>query len=106
MEHPIIHPYERLDDLQTKNNLRLIQNPDWFCFGVDAVLLADFASKTIKKDANVLDLCTGNGIIPLLLSEKSKANHITGIEIQESVAEMAKRSVVLNNLEEKRFLTI
>lgn len=102
MEHPIIiHPYERLDDLQTKNNLRLIQNPDWFCFGVDAVLLADFASKTIKKDANVLDLCTGNGIIPLLLSEKSKANHITGIEIQESVAEMAKRSVVLNDLEEK-----
>lgn len=101
MNTPTIHPYERLDDLQTKNNLILIQNPDWFCFGVDAVLLADFASKTIKKDAMVLDLCTGNGIVPLLLSEKSKADHITGLEIQECVAEMANRSVVLNNLQEK-----
>ncbi len=101
MNNPTIHPNERLDDLQTKNSLRLIQNPDWFCFGVDAVLLADFASKTIKKDAVVLDLCTGNGIIPLLLSEKSKANHIKGLEIQECVAEMANRSVVLNNLQGK-----
>ena len=101
MDNQLIHPYERLDDLQTKNNLRLIQNPEWFCFGVDAVLLADFASKTIKKDAVVLDLCAGNGIVPLLLSEKSKARHITGLEIQDCVAEMANRSVVLNNLQEK-----
>ncbi len=96
-----IYTYERIDDLQTKSNLRLIQNPDWFCFGVDAVLLADFAAKTVKLRAKVLDLCTGNGIVPLLLTEKSAAENITGLEIQECVAEMAGRSVLLNNIEEK-----
>lgn len=99
-----IYSYERIDDLQTKNNLRLIQNPDWFCFGVDAVLLADFAAKTIKTGAKVLDLCTGNGIVPLLLTEKTAASHITGLEIQECVAEMARRSVLLNNIEEKVYI--
>ena len=94
----MIFPYERLDDLQIKN-LKLIQNPDWFCFGVDAVLLSDFASKNIKKDARVLDLCSGNGIIPILLTAKTQARHITGLEIQTEVAEMAKRSVTLNNLD-------
>lgn len=94
----MIFPYERLDDLQIKN-LKLIQNPDWFCFGVDAVLLSDFAAKTIKKDAVALDLCSGNGIIPILLTAKTQARHITGLEIQSEVAEMAKRSVTLNNLD-------
>ncbi len=94
----MIFPYERLDDLQIKN-LKLIQNPDWFCFGVDAVLLSDFAAKNIKKDAVVLDLCSGNGIIPILLTAKTQAKHITGLEIQTEVAEMAKRSVTLNNLD-------
>ncbi len=101
MENIVIHSYERIDDLQTKNNLRIIQNPDWFCFGVDAVLLSDFASKTIKAHSNVLDFCTGNGIVPILLSEKSKADKISGIEIQDCVAEMARRSAKLNSLEDK-----
>ncbi len=101
MKNVTIHPFERVDDLQTKNNLQLIQNPEWFCFGVDAVLLADFASKTVKTHTEVLDLCTGNGIVPLLLHEKSSADHITGLEIQACVAEMAQRSICLNGLEEK-----
>lgn len=96
-----IKPNERIDDLQTPGGLRLIQNPDWFCFGVDAVLLCNFALKSIKPKSTVLDMCTGNGIIPVLLSEKSVASHITGIEIQTQVAEMANRSILLNNIEEK-----
>ncbi len=100
MDHSFLRPGERLDDLQ-REGLQLIQNPDWFCFGVDAVLLADYASQSIKKDARVLDLCSGNGIIPLLLSSKSSAGEITGLEIQEQVWEMASRSVKLNRLEDK-----
>ncbi len=96
-----MHPYERVDDLQTKSGYRLIQNPDWFCFGVDAVLLAAFAQKAIKPKTKVLDMCTGNGIIPILLCEKTEATHIFGIEIQEAVAEMATRSIKLNGLEER-----
>lgn len=95
-----LHPGERLDDLQ-RDGLHLIQNPDWFCFGVDAVLLSDYASRSIKKDSKVLDLCSGNGIIPLLLSSKSTAGTITGLEIQEPVCDMAKRSVKLNGLGDK-----
>ncbi len=101
MKESLVYPYERLDDLQTKSNLHLIQNPEWFCFGVDAVLLSSFASQTVKQNARVLDMCTGNGIIPLLLTEKSCASHITGLEIQEPVAEMANRSVIFNGLEDK-----
>lgn len=91
---------ERVDDLQL-GGLSIIQNPEWFCFGVDAVLLADFAKKSIKSKSTVLDLCTGNGIVPLLLAEKSLASHITGVEIQAPVAEMANRSVLMNDLTEK-----
>lgn len=96
----MLHSNERIDDLQLRG-LRLIQNPDWFCFGTDAVLLTHFASMSIKKSASVLDLCTGNGIIPLLLSAKSDADKIFGLEIQEPVSEMACRSVNLNHLGDK-----
>lgn len=96
-----IHPYERVDDLQTASGYRLIQNPDWFCFGVDAVLLADFASRTIKPKSHILDMCSGNGIIPILLAEKTVDTQIYGIEIQPKVTEMANRSVRLNGLEER-----
>lgn len=89
---------ERLDDLQ-RNHLRLIQNPRLFCFGMDAVLLSGFA----KADAGdrVLDLGTGTGIIPILMSAKTQARHLTGLEIQEESADMAQRSVRLNGLEER-----
>lgn len=89
---------ERIDDLQL-DNLRIIQNPEFFCFGTDAVLLSNFAQ--IKKNQVVVDLGTGTGIIPILLSYKSKASKIYGIEIQQNVFDMAKRSVILNQLEDK-----
>lgn len=90
---------ERIDDLEF-NNLKIIQNEKEFCFGMDAVLLSDFA-KDIKQNSEIIDLGTGTGILPILLSEKTKNTKITGIEIQEKMAEMATRSVKLNNLENK-----
>ena len=90
---------ERIDDLQC-NGLKIIQNKKEFCFGIDAVLLSDFAKKT-KKNAKVIDLCTGTGIIAILLTAKSNASKIIGVEIQEHIAEMAKRSVEMNSLGEK-----
>lgn len=89
---------ERIDDLQYKG-LKIIQNKEWFCFGMDSVILANFA-KDFKKNSKVLDLGTGTGIISILLSKKTEKAKITGVEIQEEVAEMAKRSVKLNNLED------
>lgn len=93
-----IRPGERLDDLQL-NGLELIQDPEKFCFGVDAVLLSDFVK--VRPGENVLDLGTGNGIIPLLLSAKTQAAHITGLEIQEDIVEMARRSVSHNGLNDR-----
>lgn len=90
---------ERIDDLEFKG-LKIIQNKSGFCFGIDSVLLSDFA-KNIRNNAKVIDLGTGTGIINLLLSGKTKALEFVGVEIQEEVAEMATRSVELNNLEGK-----
>ena len=96
-------PDERIDDLQRKlpdgRELKIIQNPKWFCFGIDAVLLSDFAE--IKPNDEVMDLGTGTGIIPLLLAAKTGALHIDGLEIQKDVCHMAQRSVKLNGLENK-----
>lgn len=89
-------PNERIDDLQY-NGLKVIQKKDGFCFGVDAVLLANFAD--VKARENVIDLGTGTGIIPILLAGKTKAQTITGLEIQPEMSEMAMRSVSLNKLE-------
>ena len=90
---------ERIDDLEL-NNLKIIQNKNGFCFGMDSVLLSDFA-KNVKLNAKVIDLGTGTGILPILLSAKTKASQIVGIEIQKEVANMASRSVLLNNLQDK-----
>lgn len=90
---------ERIDDLEL-NNLKIIQNTKGFCFGMDSVLLSDFA-KNIKKNSKVIDLGSGTGILPILLSAKTKASKILGIEIQPEVANMAERSVLLNNLQNK-----
>lgn len=89
---------ERIDDLQ-RNGYRIIQNPAKFCFGMDAVLLSGFVR--VKPGADVLDLGTGTGIIPLLVEAKTQAMHISAIEIQEESADMARRSVQLNGLEDK-----
>ena len=100
MNENFVYENERIDDLQLKG-LKIIQNPKWFCFGIDAVLLSDFAKNSIKKGAKVLDFCTGNGIIPLLLSAKTDAERIFGMEIQTCVCDLAERNVKLNSLEEK-----
>ena len=80
---------ECLDDLQ--NGLFIIQKQNGFKFGVDAVLLSDFAKDA--RSVNTLDLCSGTGIVPLLLAAKTKTQNIYGLEIQADIAEMAKRSV-------------
>ncbi len=90
---------ERIDDLEFKG-LKIIQNKNGFCFGIDSVILSDFA-KNVKPNSNIMDLGTGTGILPILLSAKTEAKKIWGIEIQEDVANMAKRNVLLNKLEEK-----
>lgn len=90
---------ERIDDLEFQG-LKIIQNKNGFCFGIDSVLISDF-SKTIRNNSIVADLGTGTGIISILLSGKTKLEKIYGIEVQEEVANMALRSVKLNNLDEK-----
>lgn len=89
---------ERLDDLQIKG-YQIIQNPGRFCFGIDAVLLSSFAK--VKIGETVLDLGTGTGILPILLEAKTKGRYFKGLEIQEESADMARRSVRFNHLEEK-----
>lgn len=90
---------ERIDDLEYKG-LKIIQNKEWFCFGIDAVLLSDFA-KNIRNNSKVLDLGTGTGIISILLCGKTKLAQITGVEIQEEVCKMAQKSIELNKLQNK-----
>lgn len=88
---------ERLDELH-RNGYRIIQNPRKFCFGMDAVLLSGFAR--VKLGERALDLGTGTGIIPILLRGKTEGRDFTGLEIQEESADMARRSVAYNHLEE------
>ena len=82
---------ERLDDLQ--NGYHIIQNTRDFCYGIDAVLLSDFAR--VKKGEQALDLGTGTGIIPILLKAKTQGEHFTGLEIQEQSAEMAGWCIII-----------
>lgn len=98
IEKNLIKSGERVDDLQ-RDGLRIIQNKEKFCFGIDAVLLSDFADA--KKNEMVLDIGTGTGIIPILMTAKTQGKHFTGLEIQKESAEMAERSVILNHLEDK-----
>lgn len=93
-----LKPGERLDDLH-RNNYRIIQNTKRFCFGMDGVLLSGFTR--VLPGENVLDLGTGTGIIPILLEAKTEGRHFTGLEIQEESADMARRSVAINKLEDK-----
>lgn len=97
-----LYPEERLDDLQ-RNGYKIIQNPNKFCFGIDAVLLSGFAD--IKKGSRVLDLGTGTGILPILLAAKTEAKSFEGLEIQEESADMARRSVAYNGLQELIHIT-
>lgn len=90
---------ERIDDLQCKG-LKIIQNEKGFCFGIDSVLLSEYA-KEIKKDSIIVDIGTGTGIIGILLCGKAEPKKVYGIEVQEDVADMANRSIKLNDLEDK-----
>lgn len=101
MNNNLVMDNERVDDLQ--NGYYIIQNPEKFCFGMDAVLLSGFAR--VKKGERVLDMGTGTGIIPILLAAKTQGEHFTGLEIQEECAEMALRSVQYNGLEDKVGIT-
>lgn len=96
MTENLIKENERVDDLQ--NGYHVIQDPEKFCFGMDAVLLSGFAK--VKKGETVLDMGTGTGIIPILLKSKTEGKQFTGLEIQEECAEMARRSVVYNHIED------
>ena len=96
--HQNILQHERVDDLQC-GGYRIIQDPRGFCFGVDAVSLSNFA--IIKKGETVLDLCTGSGVVPILLCAKTQGKHFTGLEIQQTMADMARRSVEMNSLENR-----
>ena len=94
---------ERLDDLQ-REGFYLIQNPEYFCFGMDAVLLAGYANT--GKEEKVLDLCCGNGIIPVLLCARNKTVSVTGLEIRPEGTDLARRSAMLNGLSDRTsFLT-
>ena len=89
---------ERIDDLQ-RCGLKIIQDPERFCFGMDAVLLSGFAYS--PEGGKLLDIGTGTGILPLLLSAKTPAGHLTGIEIQPGSSDMAARSVSMNGLDDR-----
>lgn len=94
----ILKDDERLDFLLAED-LRIIQSPSVFAFSIDAVLLARFVYVPIQK-GNLIDLCSGNGVIPLFLSTRTKGK-ITGVEIQERLFDMANRSIVYNKLEDR-----
>ena len=98
LENKLVREDETLDDLQLKE-ICVIQKKSGFRFGVDAVLLANFA-KAKKKDC-IVDLCSGTGIIPFIIAGKNEIDHITGIEIQSDMVEMSNRSVLYNNLQDK-----
>ena len=97
MKNDLVKCGERVDDLQ--NGYFVIQDPKKFCFGMDAVLLSGFAR--VKKGETALDMGTGTGIIPILLSQRTEGKHFTGLEIQAECAEMADRSVKYNCLEDR-----
>ena len=89
---------ERIDDLNYEG-LKIIQNTEGFCFGVDSVLLTEFA-RDIKQNSVILDIGTGTGILGILLSKKVRPSKIYGVELQKEVAEMAQKSIKLNSLED------
>ena len=94
----LVREDETLDDLQL-NGINIIQKKKAFRFGVDAVLLANYAN--VKNNHTVIDLCTGTGIVPFIIAGKTKAKKVLGIEIQDEFVEMAHRSVEINNLQDR-----
>lgn len=90
---------ERLDDILGYKNLHIYQNSSYFSFSLDSIILANYANIRLR-DKNIVDFCTGNGVVPLILSKRTKA-HIYGVEVQEKIADLAKKSVEYNNLDKE-----
>ena len=91
---------ERIENIGF-GDLKLIQDPEQFCYGVDAVILADFAVSLCPDFSKAVDLGTGNGVIPIILSHKNENARITGIDVQEDAIAMAMRSCKMNGLDER-----
>lgn len=100
-EEILIDKNERLDDLGI-GDLKLIQNPNYFCFGTDSALLANFVQSNSSKNV-ILDLCSGSGVIPIIISHKKKYNKIMGVELQPQMYDLFKRNIKFNKLEGKVF---
>ncbi|HIZ96555.1 MAG TPA: tRNA1(Val) (adenine(37)-N6)-methyltransferase [Candidatus Ligilactobacillus excrementavium] len=94
-----LFPGERIDELYA-NDIKIIQSSEVFSFSLDAVLLADFTQPVLKKKGRIVDLCSGNGAVGLFLAKKTRA-HITQVEVQPRLADMAQRSISLNKLSEQ-----
>lgn len=90
---------ERIDDLGV-NNLKIIQNTDYFCFGTDSVLLSNFIISNSDKNV-ILDLCSGSGVIPIIISAKYKYSKIAAVELQDEMFNLLERNITLNNLQDK-----
>lgn len=87
---------ERLDDVLGYKDLKIYQNSSYFSFSLDSIILANYANIRLR-DKNIVDFCTGNGVIPLIISRRTK-NNIVGVEIQEKLAQLAQKSIEYNNL--------
>lgn len=95
----MLNEKERIDELGI-GNLKIIQNKEFFCFGTDSVLLANFVKSNNSKNV-ILDLCSGSGVIPVIISAKNKYKKIYAVELQEKMYDLLKRNVELNNLDDK-----
>ena len=94
-----INENERIDDLGI-NGLKIIQNKEYFCFGIDSVLLANFVDSKSSKNV-IIDLCSGSGVIPVIISAKKKYDKIVSVELQNEMYDILQRNISLNKLEEK-----
>src|SRR6056297_3210123 len=98
MKETNLHPKEKIEILE-ENQLKIIQEKDNYCFSLDSILLSKFVK--IKKGEKIVDLGTGCGVIPLMIFQPEKNNTIYGVEIQEKLANLAKKNVYINNLQDK-----
>lgn len=87
---------ERLDDVLGYKNMKIFQNSDYFAFSLDSVILANYSTIRLR-DRNIIDFCTGNGIVPLIISRRTNEN-IVGVEIQDKLADLAKKTIKYNKL--------
>ncbi len=90
---------ERLDDVLGYENLKIYQNSSYFSFSLDSIILGNYATIRLR-DQRIVDFCTGNGVVPLILSKRCNKN-IIGVELQEKLAELANKSVIYNHLEDQ-----